>query len=331
MPELIKAIAEVRDGLTLIAFLSLAVLVAFRTKKVPELFFGLVRDKLTKQQFSTLLHRFMTLGLIAFLALVLITALSYVLDTATEPGSLTLDDLRSELAIIRDADSPDDDAKLRAESQYNLALAQIDERNFAEAINALRRSIDAIPTLTAQEMLTYLYRQQGDFANEAEAWEGAVRTARKNGDWIAMARLDRTSAPRGVLPEAEGETDLIGDATPLTAGGEGYESAREIPLGLYRCTSDGGCFGWWYSLDLRVGQQLHVKVRSPPLGGLAGIVLYGTNGETIRGAGNGPGTMRGNAGRGGSIYELEWTAAANGRYFLRLGADPGTAYRVDVR
>ena len=128
MPELIKAIAEVRDGLTLIAFLSLAVLVAFRTKKVPELFFGLVRDKLTKQQFSTLLHRFMTLGLIAFLAL-----------------------------------------------------------------------------------------------------------------------------------------------------------------------------------------------------------LYGTNGETIRGAGNGPGTMRGNAGRGGSIYELEWTAAANGRYFLRLGADPGTAYRVDVR
>ncbi len=87
----------------------------------------------------------------------------------------------------------------------------------------------------------------------------------------------------------------------------------------------------WYSLDLSVGRRLHVKIRSPPLGGLAGIVLCGTNGETIGGAGDGIGTMRGNAGGGGSIYELEWTAAANGRYFLLVNADPGTAYRIEVR
>ena len=122
-----------------------------------------------ERQFSTLLHRFMLLGLIAFLALVLITAVSYLLDSATEPSALTLNDLRSELASIREADGPDDDAKLRAESQYNLALTQIDERDFTEAINALRRSIEAVPTLTAQETLSYLYRQQGDAANEADA------------------------------------------------------------------------------------------------------------------------------------------------------------------
>ena len=40
MTELIKGLAHVRDGLTLIAFLCLVLLVAFRTKKVPELFFG---------------------------------------------------------------------------------------------------------------------------------------------------------------------------------------------------------------------------------------------------------------------------------------------------
>ena len=41
--------------------------------------------------------------------------------------------------------------------------------------------------------------------------------------------------------------------------------------------------------------------------------------------------MRGNAGGGGTIYELEWTAAANGPYFLLVNADPGTAYRIEVR
>ncbi len=61
MPELLKGLPQVRDGLTLIAFLSLVLLVAFKTKKVPELAFGLVRDKLTRQQFSMLLHRMLIL------------------------------------------------------------------------------------------------------------------------------------------------------------------------------------------------------------------------------------------------------------------------------
>jgi len=52
MTELVKGLIQVRDALTLIAFLSLVLLVAFRTPKVPELFFGLVRDKLTRQEFS---------------------------------------------------------------------------------------------------------------------------------------------------------------------------------------------------------------------------------------------------------------------------------------
>src|SRR5947209_6537820 len=68
MVELIKGLASVRDGLTLIAFLSLVLLLALRTKKVPELVFGLVRDKLTRQQFYALLNRVLTLGFIAFTA-----------------------------------------------------------------------------------------------------------------------------------------------------------------------------------------------------------------------------------------------------------------------
>src|SRR5262249_28684134 len=87
MTELIKALVQVRDALGLIAFLALVLLLAFRTKKVPELFFGLLRDKLTRQQFSALLHRFMTLSFIAFMALLPLAVLSQVLSHLTQPSA----------------------------------------------------------------------------------------------------------------------------------------------------------------------------------------------------------------------------------------------------
>jgi len=114
MTELIKALVQVRDALGLIAFLALVLLLAFRTKKVPELFFGLLRDKLTRQQFSALLHRFMTLSFIAFMALLPLAVLSQVLSHLTQPSALTVSDLRRELANIKATK----DQKIHAEAQY---------------------------------------------------------------------------------------------------------------------------------------------------------------------------------------------------------------------
>src|SRR5580765_1136931 len=116
MTELIKGLVHVRDALSLIAFLSLVLLMAFRTKKVPELFFGLVRDKLTRPQFSAHLHRFMTLGFLAFLALVVLAVVAQVLSHMTQPSALTIDDLRRELAKT----TAPEEVKIHAEAQFKL-------------------------------------------------------------------------------------------------------------------------------------------------------------------------------------------------------------------
>ena len=323
---LIKGLVQVRDGLTLIAFLSLVLLMAFRTQKVPELFFGLVRDKLTRQEFSALLRRFMILGFAAFLALVALAVLAQVLSHATQPGGLTIGDLRSELAKSEAAE----EQKIHAEAQYQLAMEKLNGRDFDGAIQALEASIAAIPSLTAQEMLIFLYRQKGDLGSASNAWEAAEKTARKSGSAIALARLDNAGAPRAI-PSAEGDHDLIGHSAPLPKGGEGFESAVKIPPGFYSCAGSSPCFGWWYTLYLGTGQTLEVKFRTPATGGLAGVSIYGTNGQGLKSAGDSPGTMRGNAGPGSSIYQCSWTAPASGWHFLRIGADPGTVYRLTIR
>ncbi len=325
MVELIKGLAQVRDALTLIAFLALVLLLAFRTKKVPELFFGLLRDKLTRQQFYALCHRFMTFSFVAFLALLPLAVISQVLGHLTQPTALTLSDLRRELATMQVAD----EQKRHAEAQYKLGIDRLGERDLTGAIASLQESIKTLPTLTAQEMLTYLYRQKRDFANASVAWEAAVKTARERGDALALARLDNDGAP-GSVPDAEGEHDLIGAKNPLPKGGNDYESAQAISPGLYECAGPEVC-EWWYKLGLRAGQRLLVKFRSPPKGGLAGMTLSGTNGEILNHKGDGPDTMRGNAGPAGTIYQFDLTVVASGMYFLRPIADPKTVYRIEVQ
>lgn len=325
MTELIKGLVQVRDGLSLIAFLSLVLLVAFKTQKVPELFFGLLRDKLTRAQFAALLHRFMTIALVVFLALVSLAILAQVLSHMTLPNALTIDDLRKELAKLQ----ANDDKKLHAEAEFKLAMEQLNQRNFDAAIASLRESINAVPTRTAQEMLAYLYRDKGDAGNEATAWEQAMKLARQKGDAIAEARLDRVSVPAGVL-EPQGDHDLIGSSASLPIGGDRYETATKLSPGFYNCSAAKGCFSWWFTLYLHVGQDLKVKFRTPSTGGLAGAAIYGTNGDPQAGAGDNEGTMRGNASAAGTLRTVDLVSPASGWYFLKVYADAGSVYRIQV-
>jgi hypothetical protein len=326
MPALIKSLVEVRDALSLIAFLSLVLLLAFRTHKVPELIFGLVRDKLTREQFSKLLRRFMLLGFMAFIALVLLAMLAQVLNHMTQPNALTIEDLRRELAKANGTD----EQKLHAESQYKLAMDRLSVRDLDGAIQSLQESIKAIPTLTAREMMTYLFRQKRDFSGESDAWESAVKMARERSNALALARLDRISVPRNI-PEIEGDHDLIGHGITLPKGGDKYESAIKLSPGFYRCLDKDGCYSWWFTLYLQTGQSLSIKLRTPAAGGLAGAGIYGTNGEWIeRYTGDGARTMPGNAGPGSSMREVAWVAPAAGWYFLYVFADPDTVYRVGI-
>lgn len=84
-------------------------------------------------------------------------------------------------------------------------------------------------------MLAYLYRQTGDLPNESQAWADVVKTARERGDSLALVRLDRSGPPAGI-PAAEGESDLIGDSTPLPAGDK-YETAPTQAPGFYGCAT----------------------------------------------------------------------------------------------
>ncbi|MHB8270469.1 tetratricopeptide repeat protein [Bradyrhizobium sp.] len=324
MVELIKGLAQVRDALSLIAFLSLVALVAFRTKTVPELFFGLLRDKLTRQEFSKLLGRAMTLTTVGFVLLVALAGLSQYLHSQTQPNALTVTDLRRELAI----EKASEDQKIRAEAQYRQAMDWLRERDFNRAIASLQDSIKAVPTLTAQEMLTYLYRQQHDYSSAQTVWEAAEKTARSRGDAIALARLDNSTVPP-TLPDVEGEHDLIGAKTPLPDGGNNYESAATIPPGLYECVTDA-CSGSWYKVSLRTGQRLRIKFRKPPSWSLTGVALYGVNGESLDQKGAPPGSARGNVGGEAKIDQIDWVAKASGWHYLRVVADKESVYLIQI-
>ena len=325
MTELIKSLPLVRDGLMLFAFVSLVLLVAFKTKKVPELAFGLVRDKLTRQQFSALLHRVLILGFAAFVVAASLAVVAQWLSGRTQPGTLTVDDLKRELAAF----SATEDQKLHAESQYRLAMDKLGDHDAAAAITALNESIKAVPSLTAQEMLTYLYRQQHDSANAATAWEAAEKTARQRGDTLALARLDSFGVPRA-LPNAAGEHDLIGKSDPLPAGGNTYETAMPIKPGLFKCTVVDQCRGPWFRIDLKAGQQFVARFRRSPNGGVAGAGLYGTNGSSMAWQGDAYGGMAGNAGPPGMIYEMNVPIAANGTYFFRTWCDVDAVLRIRI-
>src|SRR5260370_31961768 len=149
MAELVKGLIYVREPLALVAFLGIVLLAACRIKKVPELFFGVVRDKLTRQHFSQLLSRFMYLGFAAFLVLGLLAYAGQLLSSKTQPGSLTLDDLRRELSGLK---NPPEE-KLRAESNFATAVELVSKNDFEGAIASLQKPLPAIPTQAAQELL----------------------------------------------------------------------------------------------------------------------------------------------------------------------------------
>jgi hypothetical protein len=327
MGGLIKALVNVRDALSLIAFLSLVFLVAFRTKKVPELLFGLVRDKLTRQQFYGILHRFMLFGFIAFLALVALAVVAQVLNRSTQPNSLSIDDLRRELAHSAESE----ESRIHAEALYRMATEKASVRDFQGAIAALRESIAAIPTLTAEETMIYLYRAAGDLAGESTAWEAAMKTARKRGDTLALVRLEMSSVP-SALPSPFGEHDLIGRSEPLPKGGTKFEEATVLNPGFYSCAGPDPCVNWWYKDYLKSGQTMRIRCRTSASGGLAGAAILGTNGENLQAStGDPPGTMHGNARAANSLSEVEYTARAQGWHFLRIDSDPNAVYRLLIR
>jgi hypothetical protein len=224
--ELVKGLVHVRDALSLIAFLALVLLAAFRTQKVPELVFGLIREKVTRQQFTELCHRVLKLGFAGFLVLALLAALAQLLNHATQPGALTLSDLRSELAKL----SAGQDDKIHAEAEFLLGLARMNQHDIEGAIAAFENSARAVHTEAAQKALSALYKQKGDSGKQVAAWEAAVKIARERDDHLALVRLDRGPVESsGQMVEEV--NDLVVPHGALQKGGTDFPTAVAIAAG----------------------------------------------------------------------------------------------------
>jgi hypothetical protein len=182
MPELISAIPNVKDPLTLIAFLSVVTSVvalgALRTR--PDLLYQLLGRKLTQQHFYQVLNRGMLYAFVVVIVLVGASVGIQFIAFQARPSVEGADQLQAELVHL----SSDQAQTTEALDQYRMGLSLV-QTNQQAAIQAILTSVQTIPSATAQLTLAYLYHQTGDQAKAAEYAGKAQAQARQEGDGIA--------------------------------------------------------------------------------------------------------------------------------------------------
>jgi tetratricopeptide (TPR) repeat protein len=303
MVDLIRALIQVKTPLTLFAFVSLVFLAAFRTRRVPELFFELAKGKLTRDEFARLVHRFMLFGFAAFVLVCGVAVASNVLAYKAKAKPASLDELRKEL---HESDAAADQREAALKS-YADGLAFIQQHDFAQAIQSLQQSIAAIPSLSAQTTLAYLYQKQGDEANAKKYTAAAQSLASQRGDSVAQLRLEQMSD----TGRDSASTSMVGDKSPFPNGGKSFEEAVPISPGRYITSHDlaGGQFQY-YRMGLKAGQTLRIDFRSPDSGGNVYASIYNSNGVFQQGDGI----------SGRSVLKtVRWPVSADGLLYLSLG------------
>ena len=131
--ELIKVIVSIKDPFTLLAFFAVVLLLAFRTKTVPESLFRLLGQKIGRDRFYQLLNRTLLYSFAVFLVLCGIAVLGQWLTYKTTARAASLEELKTELAH-RDAT---DAAVKRAIAEYEKGLQLSQNDKLSEAIASL--------------------------------------------------------------------------------------------------------------------------------------------------------------------------------------------------
>ncbi|HKV81582.1 MAG TPA: hypothetical protein VJP02_25775 [Candidatus Sulfotelmatobacter sp.] len=224
MSDLIKAAVSIKDPFTLFAFLALLLLIAFRTKSVPEALFKLVGDKMTRERFSQQMRRAFLYVFLAFLALCGLAGTGQVLGYMTTAKAASVDELKQELALRR----ADDGAARQAMEEYQRGLAQAEDQKLSDAIASLEASVKAVPTAAAQETLALLYQKAGESRRAVQVAGQAVSTAREAGDAVRTAKAERVlstvsasgSAPVTVSKSCPSGAALVGPKLDLPPGGD---------------------------------------------------------------------------------------------------------------
>jgi hypothetical protein len=257
MSELISALVNIKGPFTLFAFLALVALVAFRTKQVPELFFGLLKEKLTREKFSQLLHRLMFYGFTVFIVLCAVSVAGQYLSYKIQAGLVKTEVASAE---IQNSQSPDDKKK-QALAAYQEGISDAERHEIGDAIKKLEDSITQVPTLSARLTLAYLYQQDGKQAQATEQADAAYALAQERKDSLAMAKAEqlRKEIKAGDKPQQDCTPLAAGQPVELPKGGEKCYGAPVLGPGLYQYGKSLGDKPQFYRIDLRRGQPLSVK------------------------------------------------------------------------
>jgi hypothetical protein len=282
MADLIKVIVSVRDPLTLLAFLAVVLLIAFRTKTVPESLFRLVGEKIGRDRFYRLVNRTIVCGFAAFLVLAGSAVLARVLDYRTAVHAASVEQLRAELA---DSET-DEEAAARAIAAYEKALSlSRDEGTLGEAIASLRVSLEAVPTATARETLALLYQRAGNRREAMRLADEMASDARTSGTAVDVARaarlIESVSAPARLSSQAcPADAAFIGQKLRLPPGSEEFEHATQVTPCFYTPLVDiPSDQKQYYAVALRAGETMTIKMRLRGLNSSnVWIQLYGPDG-----------------------------------------------------
>jgi len=265
MSELIKTVIGIKDPFTLFAFLAVVLLVAFRTKTVPESVFKLIGEKIGRDRFYALLNRSLVYVFTVFLILCGIAVLGEVLGYKTKVEAASVDELKRELTA---RDASDAASKLAIEG-YERGLALARDQKVSEAIGSLESSLKAIPTATARETLALLYQRAGDRERAIQVAQEAVSAARETGDTLKTVKAERVLSAVIKLPARQlptscpADAGLVGAKLDLPPGGDSFETATTLVPCVYKGMSDVDASLWkYYKVSVPPGKMLKVVFRT---------------------------------------------------------------------
>ena len=265
MSELIKAAVSIKDPFTLLAFLAVILLIAFKTKTVPESVFKLVGEKISRERFYQLVHRAFLYMFAVFLVLCGVAVLGQVLGYMTTTKAASLEELKQELALRHG----DDNAGRQAMEEFQKGLAQAQDQKLSDAIASLEASLKAVPTASARETLALLYQKAGDMKRAIQLAEQAVSSARESGNAVKTAKAERLLSAVSALPSTStpkscpSDAGLIGPKLDLPTGGDTFETATLLVPCVYKGVTDTENEQWrYYKLAVARGKTVKVVMRT---------------------------------------------------------------------
>jgi hypothetical protein len=279
MADLIRALVNVKEIFALTAVIVIAALFAFRTKKVPELFFALLKEKLTRESFSHLLNKFLLLGFIGFVLLCVVTIVGYVMAYRTQPQAPSVEEFKAEIQKLKTSEAE----MKRASEAFEKGIKHLEKQEWRQAIQFVAISDVQTATSTAQFTLAYLYGREGDDERAREYAAKARTLAERHGDAVTLVKIDRLVARLNQSAREERPREgMIGGEKELPPGGTAFNDAKLISPGLYKASRrvDKRVY---FRLNLNVHQTLEITFRTPDVDyPYANVSIYDKDGSLLK-------------------------------------------------